>query len=164
MHLVLELPAEEEAEFEAWAAQQGEAVLQNAQALQGDFAAGRNGWGETLRALFLRAVSLTQPILTETYRQPLDPDQYLLLLLETITALYHAYGGRPLSLAEISARTPLEDAMTLYDYRVVSLGIAARIANVSQSEFIDALGQAGISVFQYGPEEVLADVAAVKAR
>jgi predicted HTH domain antitoxin len=58
----------------------------------------------------------------------------------------------------------LEDAMTLFDLRVVSLGIAARIANVSVSEFIDALGRAGIPIFQYGPEEVLAEVAELEER
>jgi predicted HTH domain antitoxin len=54
--------------------------------------------------------------------------------------------------------------MTLFDLRVVSLGIAARIANVSVSEFIDALGRAGIPIFQYDPEEVLAEVAELEAR
>ncbi len=54
--------------------------------------------------------------------------------------------------------------MTLYDLRVVSLGIAAKIANVSVSEFIDALGRAGIPVFQYGAEEALAESVELKAR
>jgi predicted HTH domain antitoxin len=58
----------------------------------------------------------------------------------------------------------LEDAMTLFDLRVVSLGVAARLANVSISEFIDALGRAGIPVFQYNPEEVLAEVAELEAQ
>ena len=54
--------------------------------------------------------------------------------------------------------------MTLHHLHVVSLGMAAKIANVSVSEFIEALGRAGISVFQYGPEEVLAEVAELEAR
>lgn len=162
MHLVLELPPEEEAQFDAWAAQQGDAVQQGARALQ-DAVATRTDW-ETLLTLFSKAVALTQSVLNEIIRQRLGPGQYLLILLETMTALYHAYGGRPNSNAELTVRTPLEDAMTLYDLRVVSLGIAARIANVSHSEFIDALGRAGVSVFQYGADEVFAEVAELEAR
>lgn len=162
MHLVLELPPEEEAQFHAWAAQQGDAVQQDARALQ-DAVATRTDW-ETLLTLFSKAVALTQSVLNEIIRQRLGPGQYLLILLETMTALYHAYGGRPISPAELTVRTPLEDAMTLYDLRVVSLGIAARIANVSHSEFIDALGSSGLSVFQYSADEVFAEVAELEAR
>ena len=114
--------------------------------------------------VFFKALTLTQPVLSEAVQQQLGVGQYLLILLQTMTALYHANGGRPFTTAELSQRTPLEDAMTLYDLRVVSLGIAARIANVSISEFVDALGRAGIPVFQYGADEVLAEVAELEAR
>ena len=89
---------------------------------------------------------------------------YLLILIQTMTALYHDYEGRPLTPVELAARTPLRDAVTLYDMGVVSLGIAAQIADVSVSEFIDALNQAGVSVIQYSAEEVLAEAAALGAR
>jgi hypothetical protein len=162
MHLVLDLPPDEEAQFQAWAAQQGEAIRHDAHELSTALA-GRSTW-DTLATLFLKAMTLTQPILNEAVRQDLGPGQYLLVLFKTMTALYHANGGRPFTPAEVTNRTPIEDAILLYDLRVVSLGTAARIANVSASEFIEALGRAGISVFQYGPEEVLAEVAEVEGR
>jgi predicted HTH domain antitoxin len=161
MPLVLQLPPEAEAQFEAWAEQQGETVQQDARAVY-SAAAERSPW-QTLATLFYKALTLTQPVLSEAAKQELGVAQYLLILLQTMTALYHANGGRPFSAAELSQRTPLEDAMTLYDLRVVSLGIAARIAKVPVSEFVDALGRAGISVFQYSPEEVLAEVAELEA-
>jgi predicted HTH domain antitoxin len=126
-------------------------------------AAERSLW-QTLSSVFYKAVTLTQPVLNEAVKQHLGAGQYLLILLQTMTALLHANGGRPFTLAELSRRTPLEDAITLYDLQVVSLGIAARIADVSVSEFIDALGRAGVSVFQYSPEEVLAEAAELEAR
>jgi hypothetical protein len=162
MQLVLQLSPEEEAQFEAWAAQQGEAIQQDARALSAAVA-GRAGW-ETLLTLFLKAGTLTQSILGETVRQQLSVGQYLLLLLKTMTALYHANGGRPFTPTELFRRTPLDDATTLYDLRVVSLGTAAQIAKVSVSEFIEALRRAGVPVFQYGPEEVLAEVGELEAR
>jgi hypothetical protein len=173
MPLIVALPPEEEAQFEAWAAQQGEAVQQAARAVS--TAVGRSQvpteWVEqTPATLLFKALTLTRPILDEAAEQHLGVAAYLLILLQTMTALYHANGGRPLTLAELSRRTPLEDAMALYDLRVVSLGSAARIAGyprsgwMSVSEFIAALGQAGIPVFQYGPEEVLAEVAELEAR
>jgi predicted HTH domain antitoxin len=162
MPLVLQLPPEEEAQFEAWAAQQGEAVQQDARTVY-SVVAERSPW-QTLGSLFVKALTLTQPVLNEAAKQELGAAQYLLILLQTMTALYHANGGHPFSAAKLCRRTLLEDAMTLYDLRVVSLGIAARIANVSVSEFIDALGRAGIPVFQYGPEEVFTEVAELEAQ
>jgi predicted HTH domain antitoxin len=156
MPLVLSLPPEEEAQFEAWAAQQDESVQQDARVVYS--AAAERTWWQTLATLFYKALMLTRPVLDEAAKQELGGAHYLLILLQTMTALYHANGGRPFTAAELSRRTPLEDAMTLYDLHVVSLGIAARIANVSISEFIDALGRAGISIFQYTSEEVLAEV------
>jgi predicted HTH domain antitoxin len=54
--------------------------------------------------------------------------------------------------------------MTLYDLRVVSLGTAAGIAKLSLSECVDALGRAGVSVFQYDADELWSEVAELKAR
>jgi predicted HTH domain antitoxin len=156
MPLAPPLPPEEEREFDTWAAQQGEAVHQDARAVYATIAE-RGPW-EALLTVFLKAVSLTQPFINEAARQKLALGQYVLLLLQTMTALYHDNGGRPFTPDELSQRTPLEDAITLYGLHVVSLGIAARIAHVSVSEFIEALGKAGISVFQYTPEEVQAEV------
>jgi hypothetical protein len=168
MPLIVVLPPEEEAQFEAWAAQQGEAVQQAARAVS--TAGAERSWWQTPATLLFKALTLTRPILDEAAEQDPGVAAYLLILLQTMTALYHANGGRPLTLAELSRRTPLEDAMTLYDLRVVSLGSAARIAGyprsgwMSVSEFIAALGRAGIPVFQYSPEEVLAEVAELEAR
>lgn len=162
MPIVVPLPPEEEAQFEAWAAGQGEAIQRDAQAIYAS--AAERSWWETPATLFYRALTLTRPVLDEAAKQELGAAHYLLILLQTMTALYHANGGRPLTAAELARRTPLEDAMTLYDLRVVSLGAAARIAGVSVSHFIDALGRAGIPLIQYGAGEVLAEVAEMSAR
>lgn len=50
---------------------------------------------------------------------------------------------------------PLEEAIALYAAQSMSQGQAAALAGVSRSEFIDALGRAGVPVFQYSVEEVL---------
>lgn len=62
---------------------------------------------------------------------------------------------------EVNRRALLEVAITLFDLEVVSLEIGARIAGVSQREFLDALGQAGISALQYSVEEAFAETKAV---
>jgi predicted HTH domain antitoxin len=162
MPLVLSLPPEEEQQFEAWAAQQGASIQEDARAVYSAVAE-RKPW-QVLTTIFFKALTLTQPVLSEAAQQEIGFAPYLLILLQTMTALYHANGGRPFTAAELSQRTPLQDAMTLYDLRVVSLEIAARIARVSVSEFIDALGRAGIPLFQYSAEEVLAEVAELGAR
>jgi predicted HTH domain antitoxin len=162
MPLVLSLPPKEEAQFEAWAAQQGEAIQQDAHAVYS--AVAERTPFQALASLFFKALTLTQPVLHEAAKQELGFAQYLLVLLKTMTALHHVNGGRAFAIAELSRRTPLEDAMTLYDLRVVSLGTAARIANVSVSEFLDSIGNAGIPVFQYNAEEVLAEAAELEAR
>jgi predicted HTH domain antitoxin len=157
MSQILELPPEEEALFRAWASRQKRDIKREAEQLYAA-SSDRNAWN-TLMTLFLKAVSLTQPVLEETIRRNLGPGRYFLIILQTMTALSHANAGRPFTLAELSRRSPLEDAMTLYDLQIVSLGMAAQIAGISQSEFIDALGRAGISVFQYSAEDVLGEAA-----
>src|SRR5207244_12507789 len=138
MPLMVPLPPEEEAQFEAWAAQRGEAVQRDARAIY-SAATERKPW-QVLTTVFFKALTLTQPVLSEAARQEIGLGQYLLILLQTMTALYHANGGRPFTTGELFQRTPLEDAVTLYDLGVVSVGIAARIAHVSVSDVIDGAG------------------------
>lgn len=44
-----------------------------------------------------------------------------------------------------------------FEMGIVSQGRAAEIAGLSRSEFIDALGRFGVSPFQYGAEEIIAE-------
>ena len=52
-------------------------------------------------------------------------------------------------------------AVALYDARLVSQGKAAVLAGLSRAAFIDALGQYGITPFQYDADEILADAARI---
>lgn len=156
MALTLELEPEEEAKFQTWAKQQGAEIQQDASRL---VLLPKLDWAMWL-SLLSRAMTLIRPVLDEAVKRDLGPETYLLTLQQTMTALLHASAGQPFGFEDLSQRTPLEDAMLLYDLRIVSLGTAAQIAGISQSELIDALGNAGISVFQYTPEEVLAEISA----
>ena len=49
----------------------------------------------------------------------------------------------------------LAAAVKWYEMKLISQGRAAEIAGVSRSEFIDALGRFGVSVFLYGAEETI---------
>lgn len=51
----------------------------------------------------------------------------------------------------------LAAAVKWFEMRVVSQGRAAEIAGLSRSEFIDALGRFGVSPFQYGADEIVAE-------
>lgn len=51
----------------------------------------------------------------------------------------------------------LAAAVKWYELRLVSQGRAAEIAGITRSEFLDALGRFGVSPFQYGADELLAD-------
>jgi predicted HTH domain antitoxin len=51
----------------------------------------------------------------------------------------------------------LAAAVKWYELKAVSQGRAAEIAGVSRSEFLDALGRFGVSPFQYGADEILAE-------
>jgi len=51
----------------------------------------------------------------------------------------------------------LAAAVKWYELRRVSQGRAAEIAGVSRSEFIDALGRYGVTPFQYGADEIIAE-------
>ena len=48
-------------------------------------------------------------------------------------------------------------AVKWYELQLVSQGRAAEIAGISRSEFLDALGRFGVSPFQYGAGELLAE-------
>jgi predicted HTH domain antitoxin len=48
-------------------------------------------------------------------------------------------------------------AVKWYELRLVSQGQAAEIAGLPRSEFLDALGRLGVSPFQYGADEILAE-------
>ncbi len=51
----------------------------------------------------------------------------------------------------------LAAAVKWYEMERVSQGRAAEIAGVARSEFIDALSRYGVSPFQYGADEILAE-------
>ncbi|HZP80518.1 MAG TPA: UPF0175 family protein [Chthonomonadaceae bacterium] len=55
---------------------------------------------------------------------------------------------------------PVEEAIALYTARSVTQGQAAALAGLSRAEFIEALGKAGVSVFQYDSVEELLKEAA----
>ena len=46
-------------------------------------------------------------------------------------------------------------AVQWYESRRISLAKAAEIAGLSRAEFLRALGQAGVSPFQYSAEEII---------
>jgi len=51
----------------------------------------------------------------------------------------------------------LAAAVKWYELRLVSQGRAAEIAGVARADFLDALGRFGVSPFQYGADELLAE-------
>jgi predicted HTH domain antitoxin len=51
----------------------------------------------------------------------------------------------------------LAAAVKWFELKVISQGRAAEIAGLSRSEFIEALGRFGVSPFQYGADELLAE-------
>ncbi len=62
---------------------------------------------------------------------------------------------------DLPAEKRLRLAVALFDARLLSSGQAAQMARLSRAAFLDALGQFGITPFQYDSvEEALADVQA----
>ncbi|HYN22574.1 MAG TPA: UPF0175 family protein [Thermoanaerobaculia bacterium] len=51
----------------------------------------------------------------------------------------------------------LAAAVKWYEMRVISQGRAAEVAGLSRSEFLDALSRFGVTPFQYGADEILAE-------
>ncbi|WOK05254.1 UPF0175 family protein [Imperialibacter roseus] len=49
-------------------------------------------------------------------------------------------------------------AVKLFDQGKLSSGQAAAIAGISKREFIESVGEYGVSVFQQSPEDLLNDV------
>jgi predicted HTH domain antitoxin len=54
----------------------------------------------------------------------------------------------------------LAAAVKWFEIGLVSQGRAAEIAGLSRSEFIDSLGRFGVSPFQYGADEIVAEAGA----
>jgi predicted HTH domain antitoxin len=54
----------------------------------------------------------------------------------------------------------LAAAVKWFEIGIVSQGRAAEIAGLSRSEFIDSLGRFGVSPFQYGADEIVAEAGA----
>jgi predicted HTH domain antitoxin len=50
-------------------------------------------------------------------------------------------------------------AAHLYEQRKVSLGEGAMIAEASKRYFIENLGRVGVSIFNFGPDELLEEIA-----
>jgi predicted HTH domain antitoxin len=51
----------------------------------------------------------------------------------------------------------LAAAVKWYEMRLLSQERAASVAGLSRAEFLDALGRFGVSPFQYGADEILAE-------
>jgi len=51
----------------------------------------------------------------------------------------------------------LAAAVKWYELGLISQGRAAEVAGLSRSEFLEALGRFGVSPFQYGADELLAE-------
>jgi prevent-host-death family protein len=58
---------------------------------------------------------------------------------------------------------PLVLAMRLYEAGVVSLGKAARLAGAPLETLIEKLGEAGIAIVRYDPEELAQELALAEA-
>ena len=153
MVVELDLSPKDEAQFVTWAARHGKNFEQAALALYHTRAD-----GNTVAILFLEANQLLSCILDS--ERDLSGGNHLLLLLQTMVALHHANGGRSFTSAELDRHARLEEAMNLFDLEVVSLEIGARLAGISQREFLDALGKARISALQYSAEEAIAEAQA----
>lgn len=66
----------------------------------------------------------------------------------------------PLGAGTNTREVRLELAARLYDSEQISLGVAARIAGLSYSEMIDALGARGIATIRLEPGELQRELAA----
>ncbi len=108
-----------------------------------------------LLAILAQALTTIQPPLRETAQRKIGTDLYLLSLVQAMTALSSFTGISSASESRDYQQNLLNNAIRLYSLRILPLGLAAQMADISQAEFIDALGKAGGSVFQYGAEEIL---------
>ena len=60
---------------------------------------------------------------------------------------------------EMGRDVRLYSALMLYQLGKLSSGMAAQMAGISRVEFLNLCGEYGISVFQYTPEELAAELA-----
>jgi predicted HTH domain antitoxin len=58
---------------------------------------------------------------------------------------------------EFTQELRLAAAVKWYEMGIVSQGRAAEVAGISRSELLEALGRFGVTPFQYGPDEILAE-------
>jgi predicted HTH domain antitoxin len=63
-----------------------------------------------------------------------------------------------------SQESRIELATHLFDFGQISLGLAARIAGMSQSELIDELGRRGVDTLRLAPGELERELAAFGRR
>jgi len=77
------------------------------------------------------------------------------LKLELPEGVFSALHKNP---AEFGREMRLAAAVKWYELAVVSQEKAAEIAGLSRVDFIDALGRFRVSPFQYGSQEVLAEL------
>lgn len=160
MTVAYELSEAERNELDSWAQRQG---LTDEKTRITGTEAGNRQWWMALGMLFMKANALIQPVLQLAEKKGYDAGTGLLLIIQTMIALHHENGGIAYTWAELNRRSPLQDAITLFDLQVVSFGIAAKIAGVSHSEFLSELGKAGRTPFQYSAEEALEDAARLAA-
>jgi predicted HTH domain antitoxin len=73
----------------------------------------------------------------------------------TIEILEGAFSSLRQDPAAFIRELRLAAAVKWYEMQRISQGRAAEIAGMSRSEFITALGQFGVSPFQYGAEEII---------
>ena len=76
--------------------------------------------------------------------------------------LYHVPGAQQLSGRDVGPDLRLLAALALFRARRVSSGRAAEIVGCSKAEFIDALDRHGIPYFTETPDELAAQVEAVR--
>jgi predicted HTH domain antitoxin len=152
MTLTIELTPEVEQQLREQAARKGMDVKHYAETLLDNKL--------DMLTVLTQAFTLTQPLLKDAAQQNVRVESYLLTLIRSMTALANPPSMSPSSDSGDYQQSLLNNAIRLYDLRIVSLGTAAQLAGVSQAEFIDALAKAGVSVFQYGAEEILAEAEA----
>jgi predicted HTH domain antitoxin len=58
---------------------------------------------------------------------------------------------------EFTQELRLAAAVKWYEMGIVSQGRAAEVAGISRGELLEALGRFGVTPFQYGPDEILAE-------
>jgi predicted HTH domain antitoxin len=75
---------------------------------------------------------------------------------------YHVPGAQQLSGRDVGSDLRLLAALALFRARRVSSGRAAEIVGCSKVEFIDTLNRHGIPYFTETPDELAAQVAAVR--